>query len=71
MQRWPIRAWLNVSALVTQTPESTCRVKLAEQVKTIEQHLMQKQMTKVLHKSDAVEVMTVLLAAFEEEHQYL
>ncbi len=66
-----MRAWLNVSALVTQIPESACRVKLAEQVKTTEQHLMQKQMTKALHKCDAVEVMTVLLAAFEEEHHYL
>ncbi|KAL0028774.1 hypothetical protein WJX79_006642 [Trebouxia sp. C0005] len=46
-------------------------VKLAKQAKTTDQHLMQKQMTKVLQKYDAVEVMTVLLAAFEEEHHYL
>ncbi len=56
---------------MTQTLESACRVKLAEQVKTTEQQLMRKQMTKALHKSDAVELMTVMLAAFEEEHQYL
>ena len=67
MHRWPTRAWFNV----TQTPESACRVKLAEQLKTTEQQLMRKQMTKALHKSDAVELMTVILAAFEEEHQYL
>jgi hypothetical protein len=71
MQRWPIRAWLNVSALVTQTLDSVCRGKLAKQVTATEQHLMQKQMTKALHKCDAVELMTVMLAAFEEEHHYL
>ena len=66
-----MRAWLNVSALVTQTPESACRVKLAEQVKTSEQHLMQKQMSRALRKCDAVELMTLMLAGFEEEHHYL